>query len=240
MSTSPVLTMQDPPVWQQFVREGTAAMGVTVTEKQSQQMFHHAEELLLWNRKINLTAIVDPLEMAVKHFIDSLAPLPWLKEKSAVLDLGTGGGFPGIPLKTVSPSLNMTLVDAIAKKINFSRQVIRLLGLSGINTIQSRAEDLAGHSEYTAGFDAVISRAFASLGHFVSLAGPLVRESGRLLAMKGANVKPELDLLWDLSLFCNGRKVSAKEMFSVEVHQYNLFHFNDQRALIVLTRRGKP
>lgn len=236
MSPSPELTFQDAPGWQGFVRDGAAAMGISVTDMQAQQLFRHAEELLLWNKKINLTAITDPLEMAVKHFIDSVAPLPWLKQSASVLDLGTGGGFPGIPLKTVAPSLNMTLVDAIAKKINFTRQVIRQLGLTGISAIQARAEDLG--AEYAGGFDAVTSRAFASLGHFVSLAGPLVKEGGQLLAMKGANVKPELDLLWDLTLTCDGRNVSAKEMFSVDVHQYNLFHLNDQRSLIVLTRRG--
>lgn len=230
--------MQDAPDWQRFVRDGAAAMGVTVTEAQSQQLFRHAEELLFWNRKINLTAITDPLEIAVKHFIDSVAALPWLGNNISVLDLGTGGGFPGIPLKTVRPSLEMTLVDASAKKINFSRQVIRVLGLSGISAIQSRAEDLAPRSEYAGRFDAVISRAFSSLGHFVGLAGPLVREGGQLLAMKGAGVKPELDLLWDLSLSCDGRKISAKEMFSVDVHPYNLFHLNDRRSLIVLTRQA--
>ena len=155
----------------------------------------HARELVQWNRKKNLTAILEPDEIAVKHFIDSLYPACWIPDNAAVIDIGTGGGFPGIPLKIVNPSLSLTLVDASRKKINFVKHVIRTLALENIQAIHTRIEDLAEEPDYRHSFDIAISRAFTELKRFCSLASPLLRPNGKLIAMKGRNVQSELDTI---------------------------------------------
>ena len=111
----------------------------------------HAKELMMWNKKINLTAIKQPLKIAEKHFIDSLAAASFIKNKNSIIDLGSGGGFPGIPLKIMNPLLHVVLVDSSRKKINFLKHVIRLLGLQVIDAIHSRAQDLHDKDLYKIG-----------------------------------------------------------------------------------------
>jgi 16S rRNA (guanine527-N7)-methyltransferase len=183
----------DPESWERYLREGAARMGIDLAESHLHQFALHARELLFWNRRTNLTAITDPEEIAVKHFIDSLVPSRWIPPDARLLDIGSGGGFPGIPLKVFLSSLDVTLIEASRKKVTFLNHVSRQLGLSGICALQGRAEKLGSDRGGKRGFDVVISRAFSSVESFIAMALPLVSENGMIFIMGGKRL-PDLPL----------------------------------------------
>ena len=151
-----------------------------------------AAELLRWNRRHNLTAIADLDAVYEKHLIDSLTLLPYVQRTKCLLDLGSGAGFPGLPLKIACPGLQVVAVDAVAKKIRFQSHVVRALKIEGYQAVHGRAEVLAGQREHREKYDIVTARALTSLVNLVTLAKPFLTESGRLLAMKGPEVELEL------------------------------------------------
>lgn len=160
-------------------------VGVVVSEECLGQLLWFRDELLCWNRKINLTAIVDPCEAREKHLVDSLSLLPYLKPHGSVLDMGSGGGFPGIPLKIAQKSMAVWSVDAVGKKIAFQKHVGRILKLKGFTPIHARIEELPKKPELPS-FETIVARAFAPLEDIVSLAEPLLAPGGHVVAMKGA------------------------------------------------------
>ncbi len=175
--------------------EGARVFGINLDERTVEAFDLYLRELLKWNRKINLTAIRTEKEIVLKHFLDSLSVFPYLSGISSLLDIGSGAGFPGIPLKIVNPSLVTTLIDSVRKKVDFQRHVIRLLGLKGIEAIHGRVQDkkiLQGMGER---FEMVISRSFADLLTFLSLSSPLLKKEGIVLAMKGELDSEETRLL---------------------------------------------
>jgi 16S rRNA (guanine527-N7)-methyltransferase len=178
--------------WNRLVIEGAAVLGVSVSAFQAAQLGIHIQELLIWNRKSNITAITDPLEAAVKHVVDSLAAAAWIHPEATLLDVGSGGGFPGIPLKIVMPSLSATLIDASRKKVSFQQYAIRKLGLTDIVSRQIRVETLADDLDHRSTFSVIICRAFTDLARFIETTVPMLTPSGRLLAMKGRIDSQEL------------------------------------------------
>ncbi len=182
------------------------------------------EELLSANQRLNLTRVTEPIEIVDSLLIDSMVPGHWMPRQARVLDLGTGAGFPGIPLKIARPDLSLTLVDSKRKKINFVRYAIRQLGLENIEAVQSRAEDLA---EETYRFDVVISKAVASVRQLYRLAAPLLKENGRLIAMKGQGYRTELD---DENL----ADVLDAENVQMEIQSYRLPNLDVERTLLIL------
>jgi 16S rRNA (guanine527-N7)-methyltransferase len=171
--------------WIDQVVNGAAGLKVAVTAVQAGLFAEHATALLEWNRKINLTAITDPFEVAIKHFVDAVAPLNYIAPDAHVLDIGTGGGFPAIPLKILRPRQPMTLVDASRKKINFIKHLIRKLQLTRIAPLHARAQDLARDPDHSRHYQVIICRALAELPVIMDLASPLLAENGRIIAMKG-------------------------------------------------------
>ncbi|MCG6893668.1 MAG: 16S rRNA (guanine(527)-N(7))-methyltransferase RsmG [Desulfobacteraceae bacterium] len=171
--------------WKELIRSGAERFGLTLEEAQLERFARHAEELAHWNRRINLTAIRDPEAVAVKHFLDSCAPAAWIPAEARVIDIGSGGGFPGIPLAVLRPLCDVVLLDASRKKANFMRHVSRSLSLANTTVIQGRAEELARQAGFRRSFDLAISRAFGSVEWFVSLAEPLLRPGGMAIAMRG-------------------------------------------------------
>lgn len=148
-----------------------------------------AEELKKWNRKINLTAISDDREIVIKHFADSLSLLGCLQKTGKLLDIGSGGGFPAIPLKILLPELPVVSVDAVEKKILFQRHAARILQLREFSALHTRIEDLAkSHADQ---FDTIVSRAFADVTLFAGLALPLLKPTGQIIAMKGREGREE-------------------------------------------------
>jgi len=150
------------------------------------------DEMLRWNRRLNLTSITDPAEVLEKHLVDSLTVLPALGGRERLLDIGSGAGFPGIPLALALTDLSVVSVDAVEKKIGFQRHVKRHLQLQRFSPLAARVEDLACEKELVGSFDVVVSRAFSSLTDFARLARPFVRAAGFLLAMKGAEGEREM------------------------------------------------
>ena len=129
--------------WIDLLVQGADRLGHSLSPDQARQMALHVQLLLEWNQRTNLTAITDPVHVAVKHCLDAIAPLHLLPEEGALLDIGTGGGFPGIPLKIMRPDLDMTLIDSVRKKISFVNHVIRQLHLPRIEALHVRAQTLA-------------------------------------------------------------------------------------------------
>lgn len=183
-----------------------SSAGIAVAADRRDKLLWLLEELLRWNRRINLTAITDPVEGIEKHLVDSLTLLPLLGNGQRLLDLGSGGGFPGLALKIARPDLEVVSVDAVGKKISFQRHAARCLKLSGFAALHCRAEELPRRPECRAGFDLVVSRAFADLGAFAALARPLLTATGRVVAMKGPEGRGELETarrtLEESGLYC--------------------------------------
>jgi len=175
--------------------EGAEAFGIRLNEKQVAAFDLYLRELLKWNQKINLTAIRSEKGIILKHFLDSLSVYPYLSKTASLLDIGSGAGFPGIPLKIVYPSLEITLIDSVRKKIDFQRHIIRMLGLKGVEVIHGRIQDKEILQSMTGRFDAVVSRAFADLQTLLVLALPFLKKGGVLLAMKGELNEQEIGLL---------------------------------------------
>ena len=172
--------------------QGAKELGAgELSEAQVTAFFAYLDELMRWNSKINLTAIRDERGIVIRHFIDSLVPFKVLLAikdgRGSILDIGAGGGFPGLPLKIVLPEMKLTLVDSVEKKVNFMRHAIRTLGLTGATAVAGRAEDptMIEALGKAKGFDCVISRALTGLKAFVEMARPYLNEGGTIIAMKG-------------------------------------------------------
>ncbi len=165
--------------------EGAKAFGILLDEKTVEAFDLYLRELLKWNQKINLTAIRTEKGIVLKHFLDSLSVFPYLSNIPSLLDIGSGAGFPGIPLKMVELSLEITLIDSVRKKVDFQRHIIRKLGLKGIEAIHGRVQDKGILKSLGGQFDIIISRAFADLRTFLILSFPFLKEGGRVIAMKG-------------------------------------------------------
>ncbi|MDH3879086.1 MAG: 16S rRNA (guanine(527)-N(7))-methyltransferase RsmG, partial [Desulfobacterales bacterium] len=147
--------------WQGFIIDSARELGIQIDEAVTAQFSDYACELLTWNRKINLTAITNPRDIAIKHFVDSLAPAGCIPDGARLLDIGSGAGFPGIPLKMLKPSITVLLIDAVRKKINFLKHVLRILGLENIEARQIRTENLLKGTGQATSFDVIISRALS-------------------------------------------------------------------------------
>jgi 16S rRNA (guanine527-N7)-methyltransferase len=175
--------------------EGAKEFRVHLNEKTVDALDLYLRELLKWNQKINLTAIRTEKEIILKHFLDSLSVHPYLSGTSSLLDIGSGPGFPGIPLKMVDPALEVTLIDSVRKKVDFQRHVIRSLGLKGIEAIHGRVQDREILRDLEGRFDRVISRAFADLHVFLQVSNPFLKKRGAALAMKGDLKEEEIQSL---------------------------------------------
>jgi 16S rRNA (guanine527-N7)-methyltransferase len=162
-------------------------LGLELTGEQLEAFERYAAELIAWNRRVNLTAITEPGEIAVKHFLDSLTCLLVLGTQAGIrlVDIGTGAGFPGLPLKIARPDLRLTLVDSVEKKLAFCRHLVSLLGLRDVETAQARAEDLGRDPDHREAYDWAVARAVGPLPALGEYLLPLVRRGGRAIAMKG-------------------------------------------------------
>lgn len=215
--------------WKDIIICGAKYFDVEIGSEEAGKFSIHAGELIKWNLKTNLTTITDPFEVAVKHFLDSLAPAGIIPPRSSMLDMGSGGGFPGIPLKIILPSLSVSLVDSSRKKVSFLKHVIRTLGLEGINAFQARVENLSENKER---FDVVICRAFSSLDKFIESASPVLAENGIMIALKGKTGYKETE---PESLLGNGNRREAL-LYDIKTIQYKLPYIDSERSLMIIRR----
>lgn len=168
-------------------------LNLTLTEEQIEKFYNYMNLLIEWNKKINLTAIVEPKDIILKHFIDSLTIEKYIKKGENIIDVGTGSGFPGIPLKIAREDLKITLADSLNKRINFLNEVINKLDLKNIETIHTRAEELGKNKKYREKFDIATSRAVANMSTLSEYLIPFVKVKGRCICMKSSDIDTELE-----------------------------------------------
>ena len=164
-----------------------------ISVNQAENFYKYMLLLLEWNQKMNLTAITDEKEIIYKHFIDSISINKYIKEANNIMDVGTGAGFPGIPLKLLNKDINFVLVDSLNKRINFLEEVKKQLKIEKLELIHSRVEDLAKNKIYREKIDIVVSRAVANLSVLLEYMLPFVRKDGICICMKGPNVEEEIE-----------------------------------------------
>ena len=168
-------------------------MNIELNQEKIEKFYQYMQLLLEWNEKINLTAITKPEEIILKHFVDSLTIAKYIKEKETIIDIGTGAGFPGIPIKIYRENSKVILVDSLNKRVNFLNTVIKELKLEDIETIHSRAEELGRNKNYREKFDIVTSRAVANLSTLSEYLLPFVKKDGKCICMKGSDIEEELE-----------------------------------------------
>jgi 16S rRNA (guanine527-N7)-methyltransferase len=218
----------DPVEGKRFLEQGAKTLGISLSADQLEQFMDYLALLRKWNRVINLTALNSMEEIVVKHFLDSLTLLPHLPEKARILDLGSGAGFPGLPIKIVRPGQAITLVDASAKKISFLKEVVRCLNLSGTRVLQGfvskRSPTLLGSDR----FEIIVARAVGKLIDLLSGLYPYLEKGGELLLMKGREGPQEIFILKD---------EIGKRGFRIEAPiDLTLPFLEQERILIFLTK----
>lgn len=167
--------------------------GLNLTEDQISAFNKYYELLYEWNKKINLTAITEPKDVAIKHMVDSLScfKADLFKENISLIDVGTGAGFPGLPLKIFYPSLKLTLLDSLNKRVKFLQLVVDELGLKDVEVIHARSEEAARNKKYREKFDLATARAVARLPIICEYCLPFVKDGGTFIALKGRQYEEE-------------------------------------------------
>ena len=173
--------------------ENGKKIGLDIAEKEVQNLYKYMLLMLEWNENVNLTAITEEKEIIYKHFIDSLSVNKYLTNKEKIMDIGTGAGFPGIPLKIFNEDLNFILVDSLNKRINFLEEVKNELNLNKLELVHARAEELAKNKNYRENMDIVVSRAVARLRILAEYMLPFVKKNGICICMKGPNIEEEIE-----------------------------------------------
>lgn len=165
---------------------------IKVNNEELEKLYKYMVGIIEWNNKVNVTAITEEKLFIVKHFIDSLLINHYLEGKERIIDIGTGGGFPGIPLKIVNAKKKFTLIDSVNKKLNVIRDLSNKIGLENLEVIHARAEDLAVKKEFREMYDVAITRAVSNLSTILEYMLPFVKIGGIAVCMKGPNYKEEL------------------------------------------------
>lgn len=216
-----------------ILEEGCREYGISLSEKQKEQFIKYYELLIEWNKVMNLTGITEFEEVLLKHFLDSLSIVKGMdmEKISTCIDVGTGAGFPAIPLKIVFPHIQMTLLDSLNKRLKFLNEVIEVLGLEGIETVHGRAEDAARKPEYREQYDLSVSRAVSRLASLCEYCMPYVKESGYFISYKSGNVSEELEEA-KKAIFELGGKLEREIDF-------NLHGTDMERSLVVIKKTRK-
>jgi 16S rRNA (guanine527-N7)-methyltransferase len=217
---------------------GARHIGLSLTPAQLQQFAEYRELLLDWNQRINLTSITDPQDVLTRHFLDSLAclfaiPPAEQNRRLRLLDVGSGAGFPGLPLQIVFPDWQVTLLEATGKKVRFLETVIASLGLRQARAIQGRAEELAHDPQHRARYDVVTARGLAALPTLLEYCLPFCHPGGLIIAPKKGEISAEVEQGKRAAAILGGRYI--------ETHPFSLPGLEDQRALVVFqATRGAP
>ncbi|WP_313756658.1 16S rRNA (guanine(527)-N(7))-methyltransferase RsmG [Tissierella sp.] len=225
--------------------EGVGDLGIELNKEQKDHFIKYKNLLKEWNEKINITAITDDSEIDIKHFLDSLTPIvtKLFDGKKKVIDIGTGGGFPGLPLKIFNDAIQVTLLDSLNKRIVFLNEVINTLGLKDIEAVHGRAEEFGKNPKYREQYDICISRAVASLNTLSEYCMPFVKVGGYFIAMKGPDVDEELKES-EKGIKLLGGKVFKKEIVRIPnsdiVHSLIIINKTQETPTKYPRAGGKP
>lgn len=214
-----------------ILEDGCQAFGVTLTDKQIEQFEKYYELLVEWNKVMNLTGITEFDEVMQKHFVDSAAAAKYveMEKVNSLIDVGTGAGFPGIPLKIVYPHIQVTFLDSLNKRIKFLEEVVDNLGLTGIETVHGRAEDAAKKAEYREQFDLSVSRAVANLASLTEYCLPFVKVGGKFVSYKSVSVDEEITQS-KKAVYVLGGEIG-------KVEKFNLPESDMERALVIVEKK---
>ncbi len=174
------------------IEEKSSKIDINLDNEICNKLYNYMNLLLEWNEKINLTAITDEKEIILKHFIDSFTINKFINSGDKMLDIGTGAGFPGLPIKIIRAEVDVFLMDSLNKRINFLNEVIESLQLKNIEAFHSRAEEMAKNNKFREKFDVVTSRAVAKLNILLEYMLPYTKVNGKCLCMKGPNIEEEI------------------------------------------------
>lgn len=197
-----------------FLNEELKRNNITLDQDQKEKLLNYMDAILDYNQHINLTRITDPEEFILKHLIDSLLILEFIPEnlRSNIIDIGTGGGFPGVPLAIALPDCQFVLLDSTGKKLKVIEEIAKKLNINNIKCLHARAEQASRLAEYRDKFDCAVSRAVALLPVLLELSLPFVKPDGIFIALKNENYKNELELSKDILKNLNGEVSQIKEV----------------------------
>ena len=210
--------------------QGARAMDIHMDENTVKQFSQYTRMLLEWNKKINLTRIVEQKDIIVKHYLDSIAVVNkgYIKDGHRVVDIGTGAGFPGLPIKILKRNIHITLVDSLGKRIKFLEALIHSLGLDGVEAVHSRAEEVGRHPRYRETFDIALTRAVARINVLCEYALPLLKIGGFFLCFKGPQPEEEIKEA--------GKALEALGGKPVEVIRFALPFSDINRSVVVIEK----
>jgi 16S rRNA (guanine527-N7)-methyltransferase len=216
----------------QHLIAGSFPLGINLTHAQISNFQTYYEKLVEWNSCLNLTAITDYRAVQVKHFLDSLTIVLALPEPLPagfkIIDVGSGGGFPGIPLKIVFPQIDLVLLESTGKKVEFLKHIVRSLALESVKVVTGRAEEVAHLSDYREQFDVAVARGLAQMAVLAELTLPFCRIEGHLVAQKKGEIKTELAASLNAITAMGGRLSMVKNI--------ELSEFADKRCLVVIEK----
>ncbi len=216
---------------QDLLRQGALALGLELSPAAQEQFLLYLRELNLWNTRVNLTALKTDRDVVVKHFLDSLAVLPFLGRAGSLADLGSGAGFPGVALKLVRPEMRLTLVEAREKRAAFLEYLVAVLKLTEVEVVQAHLTP-ARARQWGPRFEVVVSRATFPLSRFLELAAPLLAPGGVALALKGPQLPGK-------ELEAAQRRAGHLNLASLQLHPYKLPVTGEARLLVISRRRGQ-
>lgn len=210
-----------------ILQAGANEIGAPLSAHQIDKFSLYLSELKKWNKKINLTSLNEDLEIVIKHFLDSLTPLPHVQMGSFIMDLGSGGGLPGIPMKIARPDIRILLLDSTGKKVSFLNHMINILKFKNARALQQRADSRVFQEIMAGHLDVVVARAFGKIEKTLEVGAPYLKEGGKLIVMKGPNWREE-------------KQPRSEQMGLklVDVVELVLPVMEVKRALLVYTRKG--
>jgi len=215
-------------VFKEKLKENAYIIGVTLDNNMLNQFYNYKNLVIEWNEKINLTAITDDLEFAVKHFVDSLTINKYIEQRKTIIDIGTGAGFPGIPIKILNKDNRVILFDSLNKRLNVLEDIVEKIGLTNVETLHGRAEETFKNKNHREKYDIATSRAVAALNVLAELMLPAVKVGGICICMKGNNAEAEIE----------EAKRAIKELGGeiIKVEKITLPELNLERNIVIIKK----